>query len=1000
MLALRILQRITGKLKIAVWTVAALMLMAELLPLELPLAGFRPGTVAAAEMPEAVYYGDAGAEAVLGNLSYSDLTGGAFWSGEAIYETGALGIIKGFDSPYRRFGRTVPLTREEAVSIVYRAAGREAEAQQLGISLNNGRTAANKKTDPLDVLYDGFLQLAASEGLITAQDYADAMNTDQASLDEGSFRRKGAAQRQEMALWLARALGIQPAGQQQELLNYTDWRSTDPDKLPYLEAILQEGIMNGSGGRINPKQSVTREQAAQIVKNAESRVLEALKYTKKFGIVESIAETKDYTGEIAVSGKNIAVRSTMDSVVAIRTSAPAVSPSGTKNENAGALSASQKKELVVYKNGAVGNSGLLKTGDRIQYIVDIGNTVKYIQVLSNVNEVRYIAVQVNSIDNVNSLLNVTQLFELDYPELDSITGEVDFSAAESGKTSYRVAGEADVSVNGIRAALRDVTDDATAILTIDSNNLIRDIQCVDLGINSEARRIVRGVVEENNPDLGYLTLYNEDGTGTGSTAILRTYNYADQNKTDVYRNHRAAKADSIQTGDMAYVRLDNQGYIASVSAVDNYTVKYGRVVSKLTSDILVEYEDGTQQILAAGDGVIVVRDKQLVGLRALKDGDRVRLLVNDNAKAADLKEITIEGDEHYISNIYKGIITKIDPMSDKITVMGMQAFNKGSWERTEYKGFTVIPMAEGLRIYSGDKEIAPEDANRLLYSNDAYIAVEKTYGGTEEAVLLSYRNSLDTQAPIASDSITGVVAGSGGFLLSRENKKVSYSPGSIVVKYGRLVSGNSLSDRDSAYLALNRDYESGGYYASVVRVEEPQAANGLAIYRGRISAINDERNVTVESFSQLQGTDWIFSNTPKTFNITFDTRVLDDEGIVNVREFKGYGEDSYLKRTVYIVANGTDAALVSTAPYGTANIKGTIYGISGGGFKLRNVRLYNPATYMWADSADAELDVLKNSIIIKNGEVIGASGLKNGDAVRILKKDATTAGDGYILFVE
>lgn len=1001
MLALRISQRFTNKLKIAVWIMAVFMFIAELPPFKLPLACFHTGTLsAAAEIPEEIYYGDAGAEAVLGNLNYADLTGRPVWSSEAIYETGALGIIKGFDSPYRRFGRTVPLTREEALSVVYRAAGRETEAQQLGISLNNARTAANKKTDPLDVLYDGFLQLAANEGLITAQNYADAMNTDQTSLDAGSFQRKGSAQRQEMAVWLARALGIQPAGQQQELLNYADWRSTDPDKLLYLEAILQQDIMNGSGGRINPKLSVTREQGAQIVKNAESRVLEALKYTKKFGIVENITETNDYTGEIAVSGRNIAVRNTMDSVVTIRTSIPAASPSGTKNENAGTLAASQKKELVVYKNGVVGSSSLLKTGDRIQYIVNIGNTVKYVQVVSNVNDVRYIAVQVNSVDNADSLLNVTQLFELDYPDLESITGEVDFSAAGNGKTSYRVAGEADVSINGIQATLNDVTDDATAILTIDSNNLIQDIQCVDLGINSEASRIVRGVVEENNPDLGYLTLYNEDGTGTGSAVILRTYNYADQNKMDIYRNHKAAKTDNIQTGDMAYLRLDNDGNITSVSAVDNYTVKYGRVVSKLTSDILVEYEDGTQQLLAAGDRVIVVRDKQLVGLKALKDGDRVRLLLNDNTKSTDLKEITIEGDEHYISNIYKGIITKIDDMSDKITVMGMQAFNKGNWERTEYKGFTTIPMADGFTIYSENEEIAPEDANRLLYSNEAYIAVEKTYGGTEEAVLLSYRNSLDTQVPTAADSITGVVAGSGSFLLSRENQRVSYSSGSIVVKYGRLVSGNSLSDKDNAYLTLNRDYESGKYYASVIRVDEPQTANGLAIYRGRINAVNDGKDVTFESFSLLQGTDWIFSNTPKTFNITFDTRVLDDDGIVNVREFKGYGEDSYLKRTVYIVADGTDAVLVSTAPYGTANLKGTVYGISGDGFNLRNVRLYNPATYMWANSADAKLDILKNSIIIKNSEVISASGLKNGDTVRILKKDATTSGDSYILFVE
>ena len=51
--------------------------------------------------------------------------------------------------------------------------------------------------------------------------------------------------------------------------------------------------------------------------------------------------------------------------------------------------------------------------------------------------------------------------------------------------------------------------------------------------------------------------------------------------------------------------------------------------------------------------------------------------------------------------------------------------------------------------------------------------------------------------------------------------------------------------------------------------------------------------------------------------------------VLNVRDFKGYGEDSYLNRVVYVVADGTNAVLVSTAPYGISNIKGTVYTTDG-----------------------------------------------------------------------
>lgn len=992
--------KLKSKAKLLVIILAFLVILTEMSPVPSLFAFIPAGGAMAAEIPETIYTGDTAAAAVLGNLGYTDLAGGNIWSKEAIYETGALGIVKATTS--NQFGRTASLTKEEAIAVAYRAAGREAEARQAGIALNNTRVAANKKTDPLGVLYDGFLQLAANEGLITSQNLADALNTDQTTLTSESFRRTAPAQRQEMAFWLAKTLNIQPVGQQQETLNYTDWRSTDPDKLPYMEALLQQGIMTGNSGHINPKQSITREQAAQVVKNSETPVLEALKYVKNIGTIENITPTKDFTGNIAVTGKNITVRSNDGKTASILTTIPAGTTAGAKNENAGTVLDPQRRELVVCKNGAIGSSSLLKKGDRLQFITDGSNVVKYVNVVSNVNDVRYLAVQVNSVDKPNLLMNITQLFTLDYPDVKSITGSLAFTGDQNGKTSYRVAAGADISVNGAKTTLAGVTDDATAILTIDSNNIIKAIQCVDFGINSESRNIVKGIVEENNPDLGYITLYNEDGSGVGNSkaASLRTYNYVDLNKTTIYRNHKDIKADDIQTGDTAYIKLDNEGDVSSISAVDNYTVRYGRIISRLPSEIAVKYDDGTEQLLDTGSNVIVVRDKLLAGLKALKDGDRVRLLLNDNGKSTDLKEITIEGDEHYISNIYKGTVTMINDMSNKISITNLQVFNKGKWERTDRKGASTIPLADSFNIYSGDTVLDIDNVNRLLRSNEAYIAVEKSYGGEEEAVLLSFRDSTDTVVPTSSDSIANAVSGSGGFTLSRENQKVSYSNGSIVVKYGRLVSGNSLADNDAAWLALDRDYSSGEFKASVVKVDEPQIASGLTIYRGRINAINDGRDFTVESFSQLQGTDWNYSNTPKTFNITFSTRVLANDGVLNVRDFKGYGEDSYLNRVVYVVADGTNTVLVSTAPYGICNIKGTVYTADDKELQLRNVQVYDPVAYTWSGNAEAKVGLLKNSIVIRNGAVIGAADIHKGDSVRIIKKDTTLAGDSYIIFAE
>ena len=957
--------------------------------------------VIAEEEQRTVYYGDTGANSIINRLRYSDVSATS-WAKEAIYETGALGILKGYRDANGRFGRTVPITKEEAVAVVYRATGREAEAQQLGSAINNNRTQANKRTDPLEVLYDGFLQLAANDGLITARNLVDAFSVDQASLAEDSFKRKSSAQRQEMVYWLLQATGIQPVATQQEVLNYSDWRRTDPDKLPYVESALQKGIISGSNNRINPTQPITREQCAQIIKNAENDVLIAIKSVKKSGIIEKITSTSDYTGNIAIAGKNIALTNANGSYSTILTSAQASTTSGGRDENVGASLTGQKSDIVVYKNGVIGNSDLLEKGDRLQYIADSNNIVKFVEVVSNVDDVRYVAAQIHNVDQVNYLLEVVQLFETDYPDMKDIYEGASFSWSESEITTYRIAKGIPVTINDVKASLAELTNDAVAILTIDSNNLIKEIQCMDIGINEEARRVVRGIVEENNPNLGYLTLFNEDGSGTGSnsSAVLRNYNYVDQKKTEVLRNHKPADVEQVQAGDTAYLRLDSNGDIESISAVDNYIRVYGRVISKMPLQIVVEFEDGIQQILNTSENIIVIRDKLLVGINALKDGDRIRMLLNDNSISTDIIEITIEGDEHFISNIYRGKITKIDGISDRITVMGMQVFNRGIWERTDTKGFASISMSDNYKIYANNTLLDIDRANKLLYSNDAYIAVEKMYGGEERVVIVSYHDSADKEAPIMSDTIRNVISGSNTFIAANENEMIGFSEGSIVVKYGRLTTGNSLSNNDKAYMTVNRDYSSGEYYASVIKVDEPVNENALAIYRGRISDIVENRSITVESFSQLQGLEWNYANTPKTFNITFDTRVLNDDGVLNVRDFVGFGSENYLRRTVYIVANGTNAVLVSTAPYGIENIKGTVYATGDDEISLRRAVVYNASKYLWESCPDTTVNILKNTIAIEKGMIIDPAKIEKGTNLRIVKKGNSATEDAYIIFVE
>jgi len=974
-------------------------------------------SIASNEVPEKVYEGDTNAAVMLRNLDYADVRNSNTWAKEAIYQTGALDVLKGFGN--KQFGRTGVLSKEEAIALAYRAAGREADAQKAAEALDNARQNSDKNTNTLSMWSDGYLQLAAQDGLISRQDLNDAFSQDGTAAEDGGFNRKAPAQRQDIAFWIAKTLGLQPVYGQQEIFNsYNDWKEASPTKIPYIEAVLKNNIMNGDGnGNFKPVQSVTREQAAQIIKNADSLILPLLKMEKKTGTIEKINFASDFSNDTAIDKYTYDIRNSNGKLHRIITESTSDTSLSGRNEQNGKLVPALSRDLIVYKNGAVGDGSLLKEGDRIEYIVDEGSTVKYVRVISNREDVKYIAARIDSIDTGRTLMNVTQLFKLDSPDVESLSGNSFDMEGEQAGASYIYGGNLSVTVNGRKAGIEELEPGMDVILTIQNSSVVTAVKTADFVLNPDEKNISKGIVEDNNPELGFITLYNESGvgsraTGNGVLPAVRIFNYINPTEVEVFKNHEEAGIDEVEPGDTAYIRTDEEGNVLSISAVDNYTVKFGKVLSKKPATLAVEYDDGIQQVLDIDDSVLIISENRAVSYSGLKDGDRVKLILHITNKFTRLKEITIEGEEHLITSIYKGIISHIDDISNKVVALNLQVFEGGQWRKTDNKGFTDIKLADGYDMYFGSSKVDTGKVNRYFKGSEAYIAMESDYGGEENAVLISFRNEDDSEM-LYDDSVINTVPGKGSFKLSSGKSSIMLDPGSIIIKDGRLVSGSSISNDDMAYVVANRSYDSGEYNAGIVQIKERSGLDFVQIYRGRINEINEGSDFTVQSFSQLDDLEWKYSNTPKTFSINNSTKIIDDEGVVGQRDFTSYGEDAYTGRTVYILSKDENAVLISTAPYGTYNFRGEVYDITGGsvgdegtileeptGLILRKATSYDLSEHLWEDSEDMTLNILKNSIILKNNAVVKPSAIVKGDSIRVIKKDGSETGDAYIIIVE
>lgn len=950
--------------------------------------------------------------AVINNLKYTDMGSAPYDLKDAVYQNGALDLLKGFGN--QRFNPNGAVSKEFALYLVYMAANRAKDIATQGQALNAARATDAKKTNLQEILNDGAIQLALNEGLITQQQYADAMNTDQASLEAGSFKRNSAVQRQDFGTWLAKTLMLPPVYEQQELFNnYSDWKSATPENVPYLEAILLNNIMSGDGkGKFNPTQAVTRAQAARILKNAEDTILPVRKMEKRTATIEDIQSTKDTSKGYRIDYVTYVVRNSDGLLDEIKVEARYQKPSSKSNELTAKAIVSSRTEIPVFKNGTITNSSSLKKGDQMEYIVGTDDKiVRYARVLSNTGEIKYKAAVLNSSNYTSRTMNITPLMQtIKYPT-DDISNPVK-KTYTTGDIVYENYSYSNSVLNAVSKAPMDVTSimpDTVVIVGI-KKDVITEIVPITLKKEREGG-LVAGIVEENNPDLGYLTLYNEDGTGSTllEASSLRTFNYADPNSVEVYKDHVPAELEDIEAGDTVFVRLDEDGAVSSISGVDNYTIIYGKVINKKISTITVKTDKG--DITYSTDGASVLKNGKLTKLSQLKDGDWVKLVVNQAPNTTKLKEITIEQGDKLVSNIYKGTFDSYNETKKQVLLKDPWVFRKGNWVKDDSVSFKTVKLGDNFTAFYDGSQKTIKDMNKYLKGSIVYIVSERDYGKDEYAVMASFINSADKEMPYNDKVYT---ASTTKFTLQQAQVNIAINNGTIVVKDGRLVQGSSVTANDDTYVMANRDADTNSLVAGVVTIEQRPGVEAAQLYRGRISSINEYNSVTLQSYSKLNGTNWEFANTPITFTLNSNTRITDTDGIVGQGDFNTYnGTNTFKDRTIYILSDGTNAVEISTAPYGNINVQGEVITVSGGTFEedgtimaepttleLRNCRYYNSSANLWVNMADSKFDLLTNSLILKNNQRIKASELKRGDKLRVLKMDNTTAGNAYIVIVE
>ncbi|NLW01781.1 MAG: hypothetical protein GX027_00765 [Clostridiaceae bacterium] len=503
---------------------------------------------------------------------------------------------------------------------------------------------------------------------------------------------------------------------------------------------------------------------------------------------------------------------------------------------------------------------------------------------------------------------------------------------------------------------------------------------------TEEAGYVYGVVRDINPSLGYITLYNTDGSGISpdtqdSLSRNRTFSFA--YSIAITRDGLPSTLEAVQPGDFAFIMLDEDRYVARLSVRSYYKPLYGKVYLTSPANLVLRLDDGTYRSIPVPADVPVYRNNRPVPRSDIKEGDQIRMLVQTNGASMHVAGIDLVKEPKTISAIFRGNVEFYDDFNNTLVLSGIEEFVNGRWEYSPVMG---------IRTFTYSREYRDRPTGRI--SGKAYIAVQQEADGSDSIVMAAIRFQPQYEI-VFTDNILTLSNTLRMLEFKNSSHVVGFDSGTIAVKDGRLVDISSLDPMDPVQLSAERPVGSGVFVGQVVVSNTRAGKESLTIYRGRINLVDSLKSFTVESFAELLGYSWSFSNTPKTFGIDPSvTRLLTNDGTGNMLNF----DDSFINQTVYIVEEGGKTLLVSTAPYADVPVRGRVMNLTQTGFRLGEVMEYDHETYIWESGPNREVNVPAGAIVIKNGRITDISSVRPGDNLRMVCNSASH--DGIIIIVE
>ncbi|MBO0588904.1 hypothetical protein [Sporosarcina sp. E16_8] len=409
-------------------------------------------------------------------------------------------------------------------------------------------------------------------------------------------------------------------------------------------------------------------------------------------------------------------------------------------------------------------------------------------------------------------------------------------------------------------------------------------------------------------------------------------------------------------------------------------------VNKMDKDgkfITVRLDDGKSKTYYLTHETDILKGTERTDISVLYEGDRVKLIFSeyDTNFIASI-EVIVQGIK--IEGLYKGTIQRIDATNNKLIVSNEMMFRDWKWQPTAPQSNSSYTYSAKTPIYLGNEKIKP-DRLRYYANHDVYFVTVSQFGQSViEKMVIKKTNERTFYEPMTFVNTSSNLIG------LKNVGSVSYNPGTILVRNGRLIDSNSLLASGTAFVVTDGVQKS--QYATVVHItndgfQSPNLTNH-SIYYGQISSGNSY-TVTLKNASLLSNNYWRPVTAPK-FGFSNDTVAVEDlfGSVIKIVPQQDEMRHHVGRFGYFYVANNTIVATHLIDPKApTANLVsvGRIERINQ--HKPAVIGIRNVSQWMngyWNTAGNISSMNIEQATIIRDGKVIQASDLLPGERVYIL----------------